>query len=87
MVDIFKPVQISEYFLRQIAAGLKKEIYDSMFKQIFEVLNTNSIYNDKKTLTNAIQSGRIYYVQTPYNQAGYITKTEHSKVTNRFQTL
>lgn len=61
MVDSFKPVQISEYFLRQIAAGLKKEIYDSLFKQIFEVLNTNSIYNDKKTLTNAIQSGRIYY--------------------------
>ena len=61
MVDSFKPVQISEYFLRQIAAGLKKEIYDSMFKQIFEVLNSNSIYNDKKTLTNAIQSGRIYY--------------------------
>ena len=61
MVDAFKPVQISEYFLRQIAAGLKKEIYDSMFKQIFEVLNSNSIYNDKKTLTNAIQSGRIFY--------------------------
>lgn len=61
MVDSFKPVQISEYFLRQIAAGLKKEIYDSVFKQIFEVLNSNSIYNDKKTLTNAIQSGRIYY--------------------------
>ena len=61
MVNSFKPVQISEYFLRQIAAGLKKEIYDSMFKQIFEVLNSNSIYNDKKTLTNAIQSGRIFY--------------------------
>ena len=61
MADSFKPVQISEYFLRQIAAGLKKEIYDSLFKQIFEVLNTNSIYNDKKTLTNAIQSGRIFY--------------------------
>ena len=61
MVDAFKPVQISEYFLRQIAAGLKKEIYDSLFKPIFQVLNTNSIYNDKKALTNAIQSGRIYY--------------------------
>ena len=61
MTDSFKPVQISEYFLRQIAAGLKKEIYDSMFKQIFEVLNSNSIYNDKKTLINAIRSGRIYY--------------------------
>ena len=61
MVDSFKPVQISEYFLKQIAAGLKKEIYDSLFKQIFEVLNSNVIYNDKKTLTNAIQSGRIFY--------------------------
>ncbi len=61
MVDSFKPVQISEYFLKQITAGLKKEIYESLFKQIFQVLNTNSIYNDKKTLTNAIQSGRIYY--------------------------
>ena len=61
MVDSFKPVQISEYFLKQIAAGLKKEIYDSLFKQIFQVLESNSIYNDKKTLTNAIQSGRIYY--------------------------
>lgn len=61
MVDSFKPVQISEYFLKQIAAGLKKEIYDTLFKLIFEVLNSNSIYNDKKTLTNAINSGRIYY--------------------------
>ena len=61
MVDSFKPVQISEYFLRQIAAGLKKEIYDTVFKQIFEVLNSKTVYNDKKTLTNAIQSGRIYY--------------------------
>lgn len=61
MTDTFKPVQINEYFLKQIAAGLKKEIYDSLFKQIFAVLNDNSIYNDKNTLINAIRSGRIYY--------------------------
>lgn len=61
MTDTFKPVHISEYFLKQIAAGLKKEIYDTLFKQIFEVLNDNSILNDKNTLTNAIRSGRIYY--------------------------
>lgn len=61
MTDAFKPVYINEYFLTQIAAGLKKEIYDSLFKQIFAVLNDNSIYNDKKTLINAIRSGRIYY--------------------------
>lgn len=61
MTDTFNPVHISEYFLKQIATGLKKEIYDSLFKQIFEVLNDNSILNDKNTLTNAIRSGRIYY--------------------------
>ena len=61
MTDAFKPVQINEYFLKQIAAGLKKEMHDTLFKQLFEVLNSNTIYNDKKTLTNAIQSGRIYY--------------------------
>lgn len=61
MTDTFKPVHISEYFLKQIAAGLKKEIYDTLFKQIFAVLNDNSILNDKNTLTNAIRSGRIYY--------------------------
>lgn len=61
MTDTFKPVQINEYFLKQIATGLKKEIHDSLFKQLFKVLNSNIIYNDKNTLTNAIQSGRIYY--------------------------
>lgn len=61
MTDTFKPVQINEYFLKQIAAGLKKEIYDTLFKQIFAVLNDNSILNDKNTLINAIRSGRIYY--------------------------
>lgn len=61
MTDSFKPVHINEYFLKQIAAGLKKEIYDSLFKQIFAVLNDKTIYNDKKTLINAIRSGRIYY--------------------------
>ncbi len=61
MTDTFKPVRINEYFLRQIATGLKKEIYDSMFKPIFEVLGNNTVFNDKKTLTHAINSGRIYY--------------------------
>ena len=61
MTNAFQPVHINEYFLKQITTGLKKEIYDSLFKQIFAVLNDKTIYNDKKTLINAIRSGRIYY--------------------------
>lgn len=57
----FEPVEISEYLIKRIAVGLKKEINDRIFKQIFAVLNDNSIYNNKNILINAINSGRIYY--------------------------
>ena len=61
MVETFKPVRISEYFLKQIAAGLKKEMYESMFKYIFEVVNDKTINNSLSVLENALNSGRIYY--------------------------
>lgn len=48
MTDTFKPVRINEYFLKQIAAGLKKEIYDSMFKPIFEVLDSKTTGSNSK---------------------------------------
>ena len=56
-----KPVTINKYFLKQITLGLQKEIYQTLFKPIFKILNNNSIYNDKSTLENAIKSGQIYY--------------------------
>lgn len=57
----FEPVEISEYLIKRIAAGLKKEVNDRIFKHIFAILNDNTIINDKNTLINAINSGRIYY--------------------------
>lgn len=57
----FEPVEISEYLIKRIAAGLKKEVNDRIFKQIFKILNDNTVINDKNTLINAINSGRIYY--------------------------
>lgn len=57
----FEPVEISEYLIKRIAAGLKKEVNDRIFKQIFKILNDNTVINNKNTLINAINSGRIYY--------------------------
>lgn len=59
--EAFKPVEPSEYYIKQIANGLKREINESLFKPIFEVLGSNTIYNDKNALLNAIQSGKVYY--------------------------
>lgn len=61
MTDSFKPVEIKEYYIQQIADGLTREIFSTMFKPIFELLNSNNVLNNKNTLLNAIKSGHIYY--------------------------
>ena len=63
-VETFEPVKLNEYYLKLIVNGLKKEIRESLFKPIFDLLvsnNTLNINNDKRTLLSALHSGRIYY--------------------------
>lgn len=63
-IETFEPVKLNEYYLKLIVNGLKKEIRESLFKPIFDLLgsnNTLNINNDKRTLLSALHSGRIYY--------------------------
>ena len=64
-IETFKPVTLNEYYLSLIVAGLKKEIQESLFNPIFELLKSNNTFfnitNDKNTLLSALHSGRIYY--------------------------
>lgn len=61
MLETFNPVEIREYYINQIAKGMSRYFWDNIFKEIFFVLNTNSVLNSKEALINAIQSGKIYY--------------------------
>lgn len=42
MVETLKPVRISPFWLKQITKGLEKEMYETLFKPILEVLNGNN---------------------------------------------
>lgn len=62
MYKYFKPVRISTYYQDRIAKGISNNIYETMFKPIFEVLSDKStVWNSKSDIINALQSGHIYY--------------------------
>lgn len=61
-METFKPVEIKKYYINRIANGMKKYFFDNIFKNIFEIIKSDSlIYNSKESLINAIKSYKIYY--------------------------
>lgn len=62
MYKRFKPVRISTYYQDRIAKGISDNIYRTMFKPIFEILNRKStVWNSLSDVVTALQNGRIYY--------------------------
>lgn len=59
----FKPVRISDYYRDRIAKGLRDNIWETMFKPVFDILKSdNTVLNAKQSpLITALNSGRIYY--------------------------
>lgn len=59
----FKPVRISDYYRDRIAKGLRDNIWETMFKPIFDILKLDNIVLNAKqsALITALNSGRIYY--------------------------
>lgn len=61
-METLKPVEISEYYIDRVSAGMRKYFWENIFAQIFEILsNGNVIINSKADLQNALKTGRIYY--------------------------
>ena len=61
-MDTLKPVEVSEYYIDRVSAGMRKYFWENMFAPIFEILqDTNAIINTKEELINAIKTGKIYY--------------------------
>ena len=66
----WKPVRLSDYYRNRIAKGISNNIWETMFKLIFEVLsNTSAVWNSKSEVINALQSGRIYYENGAFKAA------------------
>ncbi len=61
-METLKPVEVSEFYIDRVAAGMRKYFWENIFAQIFEILaDKNTVINSKQELINAIRSGKIYY--------------------------
>lgn len=60
-MDTLRPVDISDFYVKRVAAGMSKYFWNNIFKQVFDILNDHSIDNSKDDLIKALKSGRIWY--------------------------
>lgn len=60
-MDTLKPVEVSEYYIHRVASGMSKYFWDNIFKEIFDILKDNTVYNSKDDVLNAIRKGSIWY--------------------------
>lgn len=60
---MFKQVRLSDYYRNRIAKGLRDNIWETIFKPIFDILNSKqTVFNAKMSaLMSAIDSGKVYY--------------------------
>lgn len=61
MVETLRPVVVSDFYIQQIANGVKRYFKENIFDEIFKILNDNTVINSKEDIIQAINSGRIYY--------------------------
>ena len=56
-----EPVHVSEYYIKQIAKGMRQYFWGYIFAKIFEILEDNVIDNSQNDLKEALKSGRVWY--------------------------
>ena len=61
MTDTLRPVEVSEYYINRVASGMSRYFWDYIFKEIFDILKENTVYNSKDDVLNAIRKGLIWY--------------------------
>lgn len=72
-IETFKPVEVSDFYINQVAAGMSRYFWDNIFKEIFAILNDNTVINSKNDVINALKSGKIYYKNGAFYAKGRFT--------------
>lgn len=60
-METLRPVEVSEYYINRVASGMSRYFWDKIFKNIFDILKSNMVYNSKDDVLHAINSGEIWY--------------------------
>lgn len=68
-METLKPVEVSEFYIKQIAKGMREYFWLTLFQPIFSILESRTIYNASSPLLNAINSGVVYYENGAFKSA------------------
>lgn len=60
-MEELKPIPTKFKYIKQASKLLQNYLYENFFKEILDIVNSKTVYNDKNALNNAILSGRVYY--------------------------
>ncbi len=60
-VETLRPVEVSDFYIKQITNGMKRYFKENIFDEIFKILNDNNVVNSASDIISALKSGRIYY--------------------------
>lgn len=60
-METLRPVEVSEYYINRVASGMSKYFWDNIFREIFDILKDNTVYNSKDDVIRAIRNGSIWY--------------------------
>lgn len=56
-----KPVEVSDFYIRQVASGMAQYFWGFIFAPIFEIIQENTVENSTSDLITAIKSGKVWY--------------------------
>lgn len=56
-----KPVDVSDFYIRQVASGMAQYFWGYIFAPVFEILEEHTVENSKDDLIKAIRNGDIWY--------------------------
>lgn len=66
-----KPIKYKKAYDDLIAKTITDWLYNNIFKECFEILKQDTVYNDSSVLLEAIQKGRIYFQDNAfYSKSG-----------------
>lgn len=71
-METLRPVEVSEYYINRIASGMSKYFWDNIFKEIFDILEGNTVYNS--VYNGNINSGHYNHLNIKGRRGGSLPK-------------
>lgn len=71
-----RPIKSKPAYENLIAKQITNWLYENIFKECFEILKSNTVYNDSTVIRQALEQGKIYFQDNAfYSRSGRFSNT------------